>query len=276
MMNMHTNSERPQRRAPRCGNCGGEGHNRRTCPSLDARLARRTEDLNEERRDAMDRSRWEREAARIQHEQRIRRERHQREREAREREERRREQERLHSERLREQQRLSEADLEELHRRFEERDGQIEQQQQEERRHQQRQREQQQAQMQRTPANQQVINNLVRQAQDDQRTITLAMRMARRMARRLPRPERGPIQQEDEREQIDLKVVADMPTLRDTAVEMDECPICMETLGETGKFVLKCGHCICQGCFLQQVLRATAIKKTNDCACPVCRVNYIK
>jgi hypothetical protein len=215
----------------------------------------------------MDRSRWEREAARIQ----------QIEREAREREERRREQARLHRERLRERERLSEADLEELDRRFEERDGQIEQRRQEERQHQQRQREQQQAQMQRTPANQQVINNLVRQAQDDQRTMNLAMRMVRRMARRLPRPERGdPIEQEDQREQIDLKVVADMPTLRDTAVEMDECPICMETLGETGKFVLKCGHCICQGCFLQQVLRATAIKKTNDCACPVCRVNYIK
>ena len=250
MMNMHTNSERPQRRAPRCGNCGGEGHNRRTCPSIDARLARRTRILNEERRDAMDRSRWEREAARIQHEQRIRRERHQREREARE--------ERLRIEHEeREEERIIRARV---------RHSDIQQQQTRRARQQ----EQAQAHRQRTPQNQQLIEQLMRDAEADQRIM-------QRMARRLPHPARAePQTEEEDRVVVDMKRIAELPVIRDTAIEMDECPICMETLGETGKFVLKCGHCICQGCFLQQVLRATAIKKTNDCACPVCRVNYIK
>jgi hypothetical protein len=73
----------------------------------------------------------------------------------------------------------------------------------------------------------------------------------------------------------DLGVIATLPILREKAVEADECPICIEALGETGKTVLKCGHTLCQGCFLQQVLRATATKRKTDCACPICRVNYI-
>ena len=73
----------------------------------------------------------------------------------------------------------------------------------------------------------------------------------------------------------DLGVIATLPILREKAVVADECPICIEALGETGKTVLKCGHTLCQGCFLQQVLRATATKRKTDCACPVCRVNYI-
>ena len=66
-----------------------------------------------------------------------------------------------------------------------------------------------------------------------------------------------------------------LPVLRETAVEATECPICIEDLGETGKTVLKCGHTLCVSCFLQQVLRSTAMRSTNDCACPVCRVSYI-
>jgi hypothetical protein len=66
-----------------------------------------------------------------------------------------------------------------------------------------------------------------------------------------------------------------LPVLSEEVFEVDECPICIETLGKTGKTVLKCGHTVCVSCFLQQVLRATAMKRTNDCACPVCRVNYI-
>jgi hypothetical protein len=73
----------------------------------------------------------------------------------------------------------------------------------------------------------------------------------------------------------DLGVIAALPILREKAVEVDECPICIEALGETGKTVLKCGHTLCQACFLQQVLRATATKRKTDCACPICRVNYI-
>lgn len=75
--------------------------------------------------------------------------------------------------------------------------------------------------------------------------------------------------------ELELRAIAALPILRETAVETDECPICIETLGETGKTVLKCGHTVCVSCFLQQVLRAMATKRKNDCTCPICRVNYI-
>ena len=66
-----------------------------------------------------------------------------------------------------------------------------------------------------------------------------------------------------------------LPVLRKTAVEATECPICMEELGEVGKTVLKCGHTVCVSCFLQQIMRATAVNNVNKCECSVCRVNYI-
>ena len=75
---------------------------------------------------------------------------------------------------------------------------------------------------------------------------------------------------------VAMKRIAELPIIRDTAVEMKDCPVCMDTLGETGKTVLKCGHSLCQACFLQQVFRAVALKKATECACPMCRVNYIE
>ena len=255
-MSMITNSETPQRRAPRCGSCGGEGHNRRTCPSIDTRLARRREALNEERRDAMDRSRWEREAARIHHEQRIRRERHQREREARE--------ERARIEREeREEERI-----------IRDRSRYRELQQQQIRREQQ----QEQAHRQRTPQNRELIEQLMRDAEADQRIM---QRTWQRMTRGLPHPAHAepraePQAEEEDRFVVDMKHIAELPVIRDTVIEMKECPICMDTLGETGKIILKCGHSVCQGCFLQQMMRAVALKKTTECACPMCRVNYIE
>ncbi len=73
-----------------------------------------------------------------------------------------------------------------------------------------------------------------------------------------------------------LARMVELPILRETAVEMKECPICFVEMGETGKTVLKCGHTVCESCFLQQVLRAMSLNSTSGCACPVCRVNYIK
>ena len=134
----------------------------------------------------------------------------------------------------------------------------------------QRAREQAQAQSQRTPANQERMMQLMRQAQDDAELMAVARRIARRMSRPRPAAAQHP---EDE---IDLKRMAELPVLRATAIEMDECPICIEPLGETGKVVLKCGHSVCQGCFLQQVLMARGADKLDKCVCPMCRVNYIK
>jgi hypothetical protein len=247
MTSIYANSERPQRRAPRCGNCGGEGHNRRTCPTA------------ERLRNAMDEDRWRREAAEAAAEV----ERQQR-----------RQQARRDQQRAREQRRRAE-------------------QQQRDFEHQQRalqETEREQARRQRTSSNRIIIDGLVVQAEQEQRAWDMAQRALDNMARRMRmpdaplRPEPAPRRRvrprddhtDDETEPIDLEKVAELPILRDTAIEMDECPICMETLGETGKIILKCGHSVCQGCFLQQMVHSTVIKKKNDCACPACRVKYIK
>lgn len=136
----------------------------------------------------------------------------------------------------------------------------------------QRAREQAQSQSQRTPANQEHMMQLMRQAQEDAELMAVAHRIARRMGRPRPRPAAA----QHPEDEIDLKRMAELPVLRATAIEMDECPICIEPLGETGKVVLKCGHSVCQGCFLQQVLMARGADKLNKCVCPMCRVNYIK
>jgi hypothetical protein len=73
----------------------------------------------------------------------------------------------------------------------------------------------------------------------------------------------------------ELERMVALPVLREKAVEATECPICIEDLGEVGKTVLKCGHTLCVSCFLQQMMRATVETRARECACPVCRVNYI-
>lgn len=251
-MNMFTQIvERPQRRAPRCSACGDEGHNIRTCPSDDARMVRSGQEITEERRTAMNRARFERETALVLEEQRVRIEQQQRAREARE------ERDRLRIER-------EERDEEPIIRggRFRHREMQQIQRA--------RQQEQAQAHRQRTPQNREIIEQLMREAEADHRIM---LHIA--LQRRLPQPEPAQPRPEDTIT-IAMKRIAELPIIRDTAVETKDCPVCMDTLGETGKTVLKCGHSLCQTCFLQQVFRSVALKKATECACPMCRVNYIE
>lgn len=284
---------------PRCGNCGQTGHNRRTCATSNnnesllasaARLSarevsrrnRRISRMQEERRDEMDRARWAREEAeaRSLQEVRIRRT----EQAVRENERRARERAQEHDRRARETARrsaeapssrqghihINNANMQislhagsntiTVHRygnRQQSDSAAIAQ-----------------ANRQRSPAVRAEIERLRQQAQSEDNLMVMNQvnaELSERLQRSLP------VQAEPE--MVDaafLKRVNELPILRDKVVDVAECPICMETLGETGKTVLKCGHAVCQGCFLQQVLRATASKKVDSCACPVCRVNYLK
>ena len=292
------------RSQPRCGNCGQAGHNRRTCAhsndnespvdSADrpsgrevARRNRRLQTMQDERRDEMDRARWAREAAearRLQ-EARIRRT----EQQVRENERRARERVQENVRRAQENERRAQENERRAAQTQRSNQGQIHinapnmqislhagsntitvhhygnrQQSDSAAREQ--------ANRQRTPAVRTEIERLRQQAQTDENLMIMTQinnELSERLARRPePRPEL-----------IDsafLKRVSELPIVRDKAVDTDDCPVCMETLGETGKTVLKCGHIVCQSCFLQQVLRATASKKVDSCACPVCRVNYLK
>lgn len=278
---------------PRCGNCGQAGHNRRTCahnndnesPVASAGRPtrnRRLQAMQDERRDEMDRARWAREEAeaRSLQEVRIRRT----EQAVRENERRARERAQEHDRRARETVRMSaeapssrqghihinNANMQislhagsntiTVHRygnRQQSASAAIAQ-----------------ANRQRSPAVRAEIERLRQQAQSEDNLMVMNQvneELSERLQRSLP------VQAEPE--MVDaafLKRVNELPILRDKVVDVAECPVCMETLGETGKTVLKCGHVVCQGCFLQQVLRATANKKVDSCACPVCRVNYLK
>ena len=72
-----------------------------------------------------------------------------------------------------------------------------------------------------------------------------------------------------------VKNISTLPVLRETAIETDDCPVCLEKLGETGKTILKCGHVICISCMLQQTLIHSASQDWKKCCCPVCRNNYL-
>lgn len=78
------------------------------------------------------------------------------------------------------------------------------------------------------------------------------------------------------REQDILTIREPLPVLRDTVIEAEDCPICLETLGETAKVILRCGHQMCISCMLIQTLRATAEKNVKTCQCPVCRTGYLQ
>ena len=284
---------------PRCGNCGQAGHNRRTCATSNnnesllasaARLSarevgrrnRRISRMQEERRDEMDRARWAREEAEARRLQEVRIRRT--EQEVRENERRARERAHEHERRARENERTS-ADVPSS------RHGHIEITNANMQislhagsntitvhRYGNRQQSDSaaiaQANRQRSPAVRSEIERLRQQAQSEDNLMVMNQvnaELSERLQRSLP------VQAKPE--MVDaafLKRVNELPILRDKVVDVAECPVCMETLGETGKTVLKCGHVVCQGCFLQQVLRATANKKVDSCACPVCRVNYLK
>lgn len=67
-----------------------------------------------------------------------------------------------------------------------------------------------------------------------------------------------------------------LPILRETAIETDDCPICLDTLGDTAKVILRCGHQLCTTCMLTQTLRAaTAATNMRECQCPICRSGYL-
>lgn len=66
-----------------------------------------------------------------------------------------------------------------------------------------------------------------------------------------------------------------LPILRETAIETDDCPICLDTLGDTAKVILRCGHQLCTACMLTQTLRAATATNMRECQCPICRSGYL-
>jgi len=63
------------------------------------------------------------------------------------------------------------------------------------------------------------------------------------------------------------KVKRELATLHMTS-QIEECPICMDTLGQLGSSTTKCGHKFCTPCFVKTVTR----KNT----CPMCRTEIME
>lgn len=66
-----------------------------------------------------------------------------------------------------------------------------------------------------------------------------------------------------------------LPIIRTIPFEADDCPICLDALGETGNTVLRCGHQLCINCMVTQILRSVVTRNTNMCKCPICRSPYM-
>lgn len=66
-----------------------------------------------------------------------------------------------------------------------------------------------------------------------------------------------------------------LPIISTKAFEAEDCPICMEPLGETSKVILRCGHQMCVTCMLTQTILAAKEGKSKKCQCPHCRVEYL-
>ena len=71
-----------------------------------------------------------------------------------------------------------------------------------------------------------------------------------------------------------LLSVAQQTQHAEKCIPTDDCPVCMETLGDTGKTVLSCGHTLCTSCFIKQIVVANDQKKAHSCGCPICRQSY--
>ncbi len=66
-----------------------------------------------------------------------------------------------------------------------------------------------------------------------------------------------------------------LPIIRNTLVDADDCPICLESFGETGKSILRCGHQVCIDCIVTHTLIGASLRNTINCKCPVCRTPYV-
>ena len=82
------------------------------------------------------------------------------------------------------------------------------------------------------------------------------------------------MRQKANREEVDIlkKEISAIKTQqqqqsKQTSEQPDECPICMDSIGQVNSSVTKCGHKFCSTCFIK-----TAMRKNS---CPMCRASLV-
>lgn len=63
-------------------------------------------------------------------------------------------------------------------------------------------------------------------------------------------------------------------SLQEKVIDTDECPICMDKIGNTNKTILRCGHQFCVTCLFQNIEVISKNKQKFHCECPICRGAY--
>ena len=111
---------------------------------------------------------------------------------------------------------------------------------------------------------QQQREQINRQRLAQQREQINRQRLLQQRRRERRANEEAQTQQEISRFERELKELS----LVEKVIECDDCPICMDGLGDTNKMVLRCGHQFCGDCILNHFQREGGTK------CPACRTDF--
>jgi len=114
-------------------------------------------------------------------------------------------------------------------------------------------------------------NIRIEREQREQRTQLReqARRESQRRREELREAQRARINQEQKEA---LRIIEEKKAnmiLKTNIVETQECPICMDELGNTNKAILRCGHQFCSDCIF------THLQKAHGSDCPCCRAEYV-
>lgn len=72
-----------------------------------------------------------------------------------------------------------------------------------------------------------------------------------------------------------VNTISALPILSTDAFHAEDCPICLEKLGDTNKAILRCGHPVCTSCLLTMTLRSANSNNATSCVCSVCRAPFL-
>jgi hypothetical protein len=78
----------------------------------------------------------------------------------------------------------------------------------------------------------------------------------------------NPVQELINKDQIECNKTHAELIKKETAVDVTDCPICFDKLGNTNQMILRCGHTFCGDCIMEHMPRVGGLK------CPVCRAQY--
>lgn len=102
----------------------------------------------------------------------------------------------------------------------------------------------------------------------EERIRQMEIEQAARRRRRLRNQRQERIAEEERAQARRIEEERSQLVLVEKAIETDACPICMDTLGETNKSILRCGHQFCGDCIF------THFQNSGGTSCPCCRKDF--